>query len=275
VSSQESTVREALAARFRIERELGHGGMAYVFCARRVDDDTEVAVKVIRPEISIGIGYERFRREIAVLGPLDHPHIFPLLETGEVGAYLYYTMPCASGGSLKGRLLRERQLPVADVVALATEIGSALDYAHGRGVLHRDIKPENILNHEGAWALCDFGVARAMEAATSESLSPSGMVIGTPQYMSPEQGAASRRLDARADIYAFGCVLYEALAGHPPFTGATPQAIIARHAKERVPKLRLGRPDVPEHVEAAIERALAKQPKDRPKTAGELAMALR
>jgi len=274
MSYHAAAIREALAPRFRFERELGHGGMAIVFCARRVDDDAEVAVKVIRPEIAVGIGYERFRREITVLAPLEHPHIFPLLETGEIGPYLYYTMPCAGGGSLKDRQQITPQLPLDEVLGLARQIGSALDYAHGRHVLHRDIKPENILRHEGAWALCDFGIARAMEMATSESLSPSGMVLGTPQYMSPEQGTGSRELDARSDLYAFGCVLYESLAGHPPFTGATPQAIIARHAKERVPRLRIARPDVPERVEAAIERALAKKPKDRPKTLAQLTAAM-
>jgi len=266
----DQAIREQLASRFRFERELGHGGMAMVFCARRVEDDAEVAVKVIRPEIAVGIGYDRFRREITLLGPLTHPHIFPLLETGEVGPYLYYTMPCANGGSLKARLEVMPQLPLDEVLALADQIGGALDYAHDRGVLHRDIKPENILRHEGQWTLCDFGIARAMEMASPESLSPSGVVLGTPHYMSPEQGQASRVLDRRSDIYAFGCVLYEALAGHPPFSGATPQAIIARHAKERVPKLRIARPDVPEHVEAAIEWALAKKPKERPKTLAQL-----
>ncbi len=274
MSLHQEAVRTAFAELYAIEGELGRGGMAYVFCARRRSDDAEVAIKVIRPEIAVGLGHERFRREVSVLTPLHHPHIFPLLETGEVGPYLYYTMPCAGGGSLKTRLLEERQLPLVDVIELARQIGSALDYAHEHGVIHRDIKPENILSHEDRWVLCDFGIARAMEAATSESLSPSGVVIGTPQYLSPEQGAAARKLDGRSDIYAFGCVLYEALAGHPPFTGATPQAVIARHAKERVPKLRTARPDVPAHVEAAIEKALAKKPKDRPKSAGALVGAL-
>jgi serine/threonine protein kinase len=267
-------VREAFADRYTVRDELGRGGMAYVFCARRRSDDAEVAIKVIRPEIAVGLGHDRFRREISVLTPLHHPHIFPLLETGEVGPYLYYTMPCATGGSLKERLLQERQLPLDDVLDVARQIGSALDYAHQHGVIHRDLKPENILSHEGRWVLCDFGIARAMEAATSESLSPSGVVIGTPQYLSPEQGAAARKLDARSDLYSFGCVLYEALAGHPPFTGATPQAVIARHAKEHVPKLRTARPDVPAHVEKAIEWTLAKKPKDRPKSAGALVAAL-
>jgi len=274
MSHHEAVIRQAFADRFLIERELGHGGMAHVFRARRLDDDATVALKVIRPEISIGIGYDRFRREIALLEALDHPHILPLLETGEIGPYIYYTMPCALGASLKERLIREQRLAVPEVVAIATQIGAALDHAHGRGVLHRDIKPENILWDEDCWLLCDFGIARALEAAGADSLSPSGMVIGTPHYMSPEQGTARKDLDGRSDIYALGCVLYEALAGHPPFTGATPQAVIARHVKDRVPRLRLARPDVPEHVEAAIERALAKKPKDRPRSAGGLGAAL-
>jgi serine/threonine protein kinase len=275
VPHHEDAIRKAFAGLFTIDGELGHGGMAYVFRARRVDDDAEVAVKVIRPELAVGIGYARFQREIALLQPLEHPHIFPLLEAGERGLYLYCVMPRASGGSLKARLLRNGPLPVAEAVAVAQQIGGALDYAHAHDVLHRDIKPENILRDADGWVLCDFGVARAMEAASSESLSPSGLIIGTPHYMSPEQGQASKHLDHRSDLYAFGCVLYEALAGHPPFTGATPQAIIARHAKERVPKLRLARPDVPEHVEAAIEWLLAKKPKDRPKNASALLEVMR
>jgi serine/threonine-protein kinase len=273
VSHHEDAIRKAFSGLFTIEGELGHGGMAYVFRARRVDDDAEVAVKVIRPELAVGLGYSRFQREIALLQPLAHPHIFPLLEAGERDLYLYYVMPCAAGGSLKRRL-RAGPLPVADVLELAGQIGAALDYAHAHDVLHRDLKPENILRDQDHWALCDFGVARALEAASSESLSPSGLIIGTPHYMSPEQGQANKRLDHRSDLYAFGCVLYEALAGHPPFTGATPQAIIARHAKERVPKLRIARPEVPEHVEGAIEWLLAKKPKDRPRNAAALLEAL-
>jgi len=269
-----SDVRAAFAHVYEIEEELGHGGMARVFRARRLDGDDCVAVKVIRPEIAIGIGYRRFRRETELLMRLDHPHILRLLETGEAGRYLYYTMPCADGESLKARLVREGRLPLADVVAVASQIGAALDYAHAQDVLHRDIKPENILWHEGRWTLCDFGVARALEAAAPDSLSPSGMVIGTPQYMSPEQGAARKKLDGRSDLYALGCVLYEAVAGHPPFTGATPQAIIARHMKEPVPSLRVARPEVPERMAAGIERALAKTPRERPRSGAALAGAL-
>jgi serine/threonine-protein kinase len=267
----DDAIRRALAPRYRIDRQLGHGGMAIVFCAHEVATGAKVAVKVIRPEIAVGIGYERFQREIALLAPLEHPHILPLLDAGEVGLYLYYTMPCADGGSLKERLTASPTLALDDVRRLAREIGSALDHAHARGVLHRDIKPENILWHEGRWVLCDFGIARAMEKATSDSLSPSGVVLGTPHYMSPEQGMGEPALNAQSDIYALGCVLYEALAGHPPFTGATPQAIFARHARERVPKLGLARPDLPASIEAAVEKALAKKPKDRPKSAGRLA----
>jgi len=272
---QLSDVQTAFADTYAIDGEIGHGGMARVFRARAVDGDGIVAIKVIRPEIAVGIGYKRFRREIELLMRLDHPHILPLLETGEVGTFLYYTMPCAEGESLKTRLVRERGLPIPAVVELAAQMGAALDYAHAQDVLHRDIKPENILCHEGRWMLCDFGVARALEAASPDSLSPSGMVIGTPQYMSPEQGAARKKLDGRSDLYALGCVLYEAVAGEPPFTGATPQAIIARHLEERVPSLKLARPEVPDGVAAGIERALAKKPKDRPRNGAALAEDLR
>jgi eukaryotic-like serine/threonine-protein kinase len=274
MSHHEQAIREAFASLYAIGRELGHGGMAYVFHAHRVADGAEVALKVIRPELAVGIGYARFQREITLLQPLEHPHIYPLLEAGERGLYLYYTMPCAAGGSLKSRLVARGPLPLADALELARQIGDALDYAHGRGLLHRDIKPENILWTGDRWVLCDFGVARAVEAAASDSLSPSGLIIGTPQYMSPEQGQAIKTIDHRSDLYAFGCVLYEALAGHPPFTGATPQAVLARHVKERVPKLRVARPDLPAHVEAAVEWLLAKKPKDRPKDARQAVEAL-
>jgi eukaryotic-like serine/threonine-protein kinase len=270
----EESIRATFAGLYTITRELGHGGMAYVFHAHRVADGAEVAVKVIRPELAVGIGYARFQREITLLQPLEHPHIFPLLEAGERGLYLYYAMPCAAGGSLKSRLVAGGPLPLADALDLARQIGSALDYAHARGLVHRDLKPENILWAGDRWVLCDFGVARAVEAAASESLSPSGLIIGTPQYMSPEQGQASRKIDHRSDLYALGCVLYEALAGHPPFTGATPQAVLARHVKERVPKLRVARPELPAHVEAAVEWLLAKKPKDRPKDAASVVEAL-
>jgi serine/threonine-protein kinase len=274
MSHHEQAIQRAFAGLYTIGRELGHGGMAYVFHAHREADGAEVALKVIRPELAVGIGYARFQREIDLLHPLEHPHIYPLLEAGERGLYLYYTMPCAAGGSLKSHLVAGGPLSLPDVLELARQIGSALDYAHGHGLIHRDLKPENILWTGDRWVLCDFGVARAMEAASSESLSPSGLVIGTPQYMSPEQGQASRKIDHRSDLYAFGCVLYEALAGHPPFTGATPQAVLARHVKERVPKLRVARPDLPERVEAAVEWLLAKKPKDRPKSGAETVRAL-
>jgi serine/threonine-protein kinase len=268
------SIRTALAPQYAIGEELGHGGMAYVFRARRVADDRPVAVKVVRPEIALALGPDRFTREVGLLRPLNHPHILPLLETGVAGGLLYYTMPCATGESLRTRLDRERRLSVAEVLRIAEQVGSALDYAHDQGVLHRDIKPENVLEFEGCWVLCDFGIARAIETAAG-SLSPSGVVIGTPTYMSPEQGAAVRELDGRADLYALGCVLFECLAGEPPFHGPTPQAIIARHAKERVPSLAVLRRDVPATVQAAIERLLAKQPKDRPRNARAAVEALR
>jgi serine/threonine-protein kinase len=274
VSSDLEAIRQALAGSYRVEAELGHGGMAHVFRACRVADGAPVAVKVLRPELAMALGPDRFRREIGVLRTLSHPHILPLLEAGESGPHVYFTMPCATGESLRKRLDREGRLSVDQAQEVAEQIGSALDYAHARGVLHRDIKPENILSHDGRWVLCDFGVARAIEAATSERLSPSGIVVGTPTYMSPEQGAADQKLDGRADLYALGCVLYEILAGGPPFTGATPQAIMARHAKEHVPRLTVTRPDVPAHVEAALERALAKRPRDRHRSGAALARAL-
>ncbi len=264
-------VRVALAARYAIEDEIGRGGMAVVFRATRLADGLSVAVKVLRPEVAATLGPDRFQREIAFLQQLVHPNILPLLESDDAGPFIYFVMPFASGESLKTRIRCAGHLAVDVVVDVACQMAAALDHAHQHNVLHRDIKPENILEHDGRWTLCDFGVARALALAGPDSLSPSGIVIGTPAYMSPEQGAPGTVLDGRSDLYALGCVLYEALAGVPPFTGPTPQAVIARHARERPPSLRVVRPDVPPPVAAALERALAKRPTDRPRSVGELA----
>ena len=209
----------ALADRYAIERELGAGGMATVYLAEDLKHHRKVAVKVLRPELAAAIGPERFLREITITAQLNHPHILPLLDSGEENGFLYYVRPYMQGESLRDLLNREKQLSVDDAVKLAREVADALNSAHRRDVVHRDIKPENILIEDGHAVVADFGIARAIDAAGSEQLTETGLAIGTPFYMSPEQASGSRDLDGRSDIYALGCVLYEMLAGQPPFTG--------------------------------------------------------
>ncbi|HSD30991.1 MAG TPA: serine/threonine-protein kinase [Gemmatimonadales bacterium] len=253
----------ALADRYTLEREIGRGGWAMVFLARRAVTDSWVAVKVLRPEFARLLGAHRFHREIALLARLNHPNVLPLTESGQAGDLPYYVMPYAAAGSLRDRLEREPQLPLADVVTIVQEVAAALDYAHANHIVHRDIKPDNVLFMDGRAVVSDFGIARAMDEAGGERLSSSGLVAGTPEYMSPEQAAGQRDLDGRTDIYGLGCMTYEMLAGCPPFCGATLQAIVARRA-HAPPPLRVVRPDVPEHVEQAILAALARRPEDRP-----------
>jgi tRNA A-37 threonylcarbamoyl transferase component Bud32/tetratricopeptide (TPR) repeat protein len=268
-------LRSALAGRYDIEREVGHGAMATVFLARDLRYDArKVAVKVLGAELAAALGRERFLREIDILARLNHPHILPLLDSGDAGGFLYYVMPFVEGESLRHRLERETQLPVGDALAIAREVALALDYAHRQGFIHRDVKPENILLSDGLALVADFGIARAVnQAAESDRLTGSGLSPGTPPYMSPEQ-ASSGTVDSRCDIYALGCVLYELLAGQPPFPGPTVQAVLARHLADPVPPLRTVRPTVPVGVERAVFKALAKVPADRYATAGEFAAAL-
>jgi TolB-like protein/Tfp pilus assembly protein PilF len=264
----------ALSDRYRVERELGRGGMATVYLAHDAKHHRNVALKVLRPTLAAIIGAERFPREIAITARLDHPHILTLIDSGEAGGFLYYVVPYVRGESLRDKLVRERQLPLDDAVRITQHVASALDYAHRQGVVHRDIKPENILLHEGEAVVADFGIALALEEAGAERLTHSGLSLGTPQYMSPEQGSGSGELDGRCDIYSLGCVLYEMLAGHAPFAGGTAQETLARHALDPVPAVRATRRAVPEAVERAITKALAKQPADRFATATQFAMAL-
>jgi eukaryotic-like serine/threonine-protein kinase len=269
----------ALGDRYSLERELGRGGMATVYLADDLKLHRRVALKVLRPELSASLGNERFLREIEIAARLSHPHILPLHDSGEAGGHLYYAMPYVEGESLRQRLEREGQLPIAEVIAIVGAIASALTYAHQQGIIHRDIKPENILLAKDASGgavhplVADFGIARALDVAGGERLTETGLALGTPAYMSPEQAAAGSRLDGRSDIYALGCVAYEMLAGEPPFTGPTPQAIIAKHFSEPVPHLRTVR-DVPEAVEQAITKALARSPADRFTTAAQFASVL-
>jgi serine/threonine protein kinase len=267
-------LRKALAGRYTIEREVGHGAMATVYLARDLRYDRRVAVKVLSRELAAALGAERFLREIDILAHLNHPHILPLLDSGDAGGFLFYVMPFVEGESLRLRLDRETQLPIADALAITREVALALDYAHRQGFIHRDVKPENILLSDGLALVADFGIARAVNrAAERDQLTGSGLSPGTPPYMAPEQ-ASGGEVDSRCDIYALGCVLYEMLAGQPPFPGPTAQAVLARHLADPVPPLRTVRTTVPVGVERAVFKALAKVPADRFATAGEFAAAL-
>jgi len=266
-------LRASLSDRYRIERELGTGGMATVYLAQDIRHNRRVAVKVLRPELAAVIGAERFLSEITTTANLQHPHILPLFDSGEADGFLFYVMPYVEGETVRDRIGREKQLPVADAVRIAAEVASALDYAHRRGVIHRDIKPENILLHDGSALVADFGIALAVSTAGTR-MTETGMSLGTPHYMSPEQAMGEREITATSDVYALGCVLYEMLVGEPPFTGPTAQAIIARVVTEDPRPLTTQRKTIPDHVEAAVEQALQKLPADRFASAAEFAAAL-
>jgi serine/threonine-protein kinase len=254
---------------YEIERELGRGGMATVYLARDRRHDRGVAIKVLNPDLSHAFGIERFQREITITAGLAHPNILPLHDSGEADGRLYYVAPYVSGESLRARLTREPQLPVRDAICIARGVASALEHAHAHGVVHRDIKPENILLADGQPIVADFGIARALEGSATNQLTSTGVSIGTPAYMSPEQ-ASGEHVDERADIYSLGCVLYEMLAGEPPFTGPTAQAIIAKRFANAAPDIRESRDTVDEHLADTIARALARVPADRIQTAAEL-----
>jgi eukaryotic-like serine/threonine-protein kinase len=264
----------ALVDRYRLERELGRGGMATVYLAQDLRHDRLVAVKVLRPELAAVIGAERFLAEIKTTAHLQHPHILPLFDSGQADTFLFYVMPFVEGESLRDRLTREKQLPIADAVRITTEVASALDYAHRHGVIHRDIKPENILLHDGQALVADFGIALAASRAGGTRMTETGLSLGTPQYMSPEQATAERELDARSDVYALGATTYEMLTGEPPFTGATTQAIIAKLMTESPRPLSVLRPTVSLPLEAAVLTALQKLPADRWPSAAAFADAL-
>jgi len=270
-----SRLQTALADRYRLDSQVGAGGMATVYLAHDIRHDRRVALKVLRPELSAVIGAERFLAEIKLTANLQHPHILPLFDSGEADSFLFYVMPFVAGETLRNRLTREKQLPVADAVRIATEVASALDYAHRHGVVHRDIKPENILLHDGQAMVADFGIALAASKASDDRMTETGMSLGTPHYMSPEQAMGAREVTARSDVYALGAVLYEMLTGDPPFTGSTAQAIVARVVTESPRPLLPQRHTIPPHIEAAVLTALEKLPADRFSTAAEFAAALR
>ncbi len=267
-------LKVALADRYLIERELGAGGMATVYLAQDVRHDRKVAVKVLKPELAAVIGASRFLQEIKVTAHLQHPHILPLFDSGEADSFLFYVMPFIEGESLRDRLSREKQLPVDEAIQITTAVAGALDYAHRHKVIHRDIKPENILLHDGQPVVADFGIALAVSVAGGHRITETGLSLGTPQYMSPEQATADRELDGRSDVYSLGCVLYEMLAGEPPHTGPTVQSVFAKVLTDEPRRVRLMRSTVPPHVEEAVHRALAKLPADRFATAAQFTEAL-
>jgi serine/threonine-protein kinase len=264
----------ALADRYEIERELGRGGMATVYLALDRKHDRRVAIKVLRPELAAGLGADRFVREIEIAARLSHPHILPLFDSGEAGGFLYYVMPYVEGESLRDRLAREGRIPVDEAIRLTDQIASALAYAHERGVIHRDIKPGNILLSGGQAVVADFGIARAVQAASAEGLTITGHAVGTPAYMSPEQALGGEAVDARTDVYALGCVVFEMVNGGPPFVGPDLQALLARRLTEPAPSLRRTDVGVPVFLDRAVSKALATDPGSRFASAAEFAGAL-
>ncbi len=267
-------LQSALSDRYRFEREVGRGGMATVYLAEDLKHKRFVAIKVLHPELASMLGGERFLREIGIEARLQHTNILPLHDSGEASGFLYYVMPFVEGESLRDRLDREKRLTLYDAIRITNEVADALSYAHSHGVVHRDVKPENILLSERHAVLADFGIASAIDEAGGERMTQSGVFVGTPTYMSPEQASGETELDTRTDIYSLACVLYEMLAGEPPFTGQTPQGIIARHMIERPRPIHSVRPSVPKTVSATLRKALAKAPKDRFSTTDEFCASL-
>ena len=268
-------LKSALAGRYTVEREIGRGGMAVVYLADDLKHGRKVALKVLRPELAAAVGSDRFLQEIRITARLQHPHIVPLYDSGDVEGRVYFTMPYVEGETLRGRLDREGQLQVPEAISIGEAVASALEFAHQRGVLHRDIKPENILLHDGVPLVADFGIALAFDRAVAERMTETGLSLGTPVYMSPEQASGDRELDARSDVYSLACVVYEMLAGDPPFAGSSRPALLARVLNEQPAPVRMLRATVPPHVEEAIGRALAKVPADRYQDAASFARALR
>jgi tetratricopeptide (TPR) repeat protein len=256
-------LKTALADRYTLQRELGRGGMATVYLAIDIKHERPVALKVLKPELAAVLGADRFLREVKTTAQLTHPHILPLHDSGNADGFLYYVMPYVEGESLRDRLTREKQLPLDDALQISREVADALSYAHAHGVVHRDIKPENILLESGHAVVADFGIARAIDQAGGDRITGTGVALGTPAYMSPEQAAGSKDLDGRSDLYSLGCVLYEMLAGEPPFTGPTVESVIHQHLTAEPPSIMVIRPAVPGWVAAALTRSLAKTPADR------------
>ena len=267
-------LEDALASSYRLDRELGRGGMATVFLAHDIRHNRRVALKVLHPELSHSIGPDRFLREIQLAARLNHPHIVPLFDSGDAGGFLYYVMPVVDGETLRDRLLREGQLSTEESLGLVRGIAAALDYAHRQNVVHRDIKPENVMLQDGEAVVMDFGIGKAVSAAADDTLTQTGMVVGTPAYVSPEQAAGETRIDGRSDQYSLACVLYEMLSGRKPFAGPTAQAVISRRFSDPVPSLRSVLENTSEEIETALARALSKEADARFPTTMEFARAL-
>jgi TolB-like protein/Tfp pilus assembly protein PilF/tRNA A-37 threonylcarbamoyl transferase component Bud32 len=267
-------LKGAVRDRYAVDREVGRGGMATVFLAQDLKHDRRVALKVLHPVLAATLGADRFLREIQIAARLQHPHILPLYDSGQAEALLYYVMPFVEGESLRDRLNKEGQLPVEEAVKFARDVAAALEYAHRQGVVHRDIKPENVMVHEGEAVVTDFGIAKAVSAAGRESLTQTGMAVGTPAYMSPEQATGEGEPDGRTDLYSLGCVLFEMLSGNAPFTGSTVQALITKRFTEPVPSVRAARKEVSNELEQVVTRTLARDPADRFATASQVVQAL-
>jgi serine/threonine protein kinase len=275
MSNQIERLKTALADRYKIDREIGSGGMATVYLAEDVKHKRKVAVKVLRPEIASALGAERFVREIEIAANLSHPLILPLHDSGDADGSLFYVMPYVEGESLRERIDREGKLPLDDVVRLTENVAAALSHAHQQGIVHRDVKPENILLTGGTAVVADFGIARAVTVAGGTKLTETGVAVGTPAYMSPEQAFGDANIDGRCDVYALGCVVYEMASGRTPFDAPTPQALLAKHAVDTPRSLRTVDSEIPLFVDRAVGRALAKEPAQRFKTPNEFAETLR
>ena len=267
-------LRESLSQSYTIDRELGRGGMATVFLAQNAKHDRVVAIKVLHPDLAASLGPDRFLREIKLAARLNHPHILPLFDSGEANGLLYYVMPYVEGESLRERLDRDRQLPIQEAVKHAQAIASALDYAHRQGIVHRDIKPENVMLYEGMAMVMDFGIAKAVSAAGTETLTQTGMMVGTPAYVSPEQAAGETNLDGRSDQYSLACMLYEMIGGERPFSGSTPQSIMAKRFTDKPKSLQALRPSVPPNIDWAISKAMSTESGDRFTTSAQFSQAL-
>ncbi|MGH7631248.1 MAG: serine/threonine-protein kinase, partial [Gemmatimonadales bacterium] len=271
MSQSFTRLQTSLADRYRLERELGRGGMATVYLARDVKHDRPVALKVLHPEVAVTLGPERFLREIQLTARLQHPHILPIHDSGEAAGQLWYSMPFVAGESLRERLLRDGTLPQEEALRITCEVALALDYAHRQGIVHRDVKPENILLSDDHPLVADFGIAKAF--TTGESLTAAGIPIGTPTYMAPEQIEGEPNIDGRADVYSLASVLFEMLAGEPPFTGRTPHAVMKRRLSRPAPSLAAIRPETTPALAALVDKGLAAEPGNRWATAAEFARA--
>jgi len=271
MSDRLDELKAALKGKYEIERELGHGGMATVYLANDPRHQRQVAIKVLRPDLAAALGPDRFLREIRIAANLNHPHILALFDSGEADGFLYYVMPYIKGNTMRDRIDKEGELPVNEAVRLIREVADALAFAHSQGVVHRDIKPDNVMLTGSHAIVADFGVAKAVSEATGrDKLTTAGVALGTPAYMSPEQATADPHVDHRADIYALGAMAYELLSGRTPFTGATPQSILAAHVTQEVESVRKHRDQVPVGLDSVIMRCLAKKPADRWQTADEI-----